>query len=83
MLVLQYNGCAWKGGKLRLEKAKEDYLTRLKKEWEEEALLSKQLPASHKEDLEEKLPNTRLVYNSDENTKLLRIFFPRFRKVIY
>ncbi|CAN0900044.1 Protein REPRESSOR OF SILENCING 3 [Linum grandiflorum] len=32
----KYNGCVWKGGKLRLEKAKDDYLSRLKKEWDEE-----------------------------------------------
>ncbi|KAJ6296487.1 hypothetical protein OIU78_024355 [Salix suchowensis] len=31
-----YNGCAWKGGKLRLEKAKEHYLARLTREWSED-----------------------------------------------
>ncbi|XP_039008547.1 nucleolar protein 8-like isoform X2 [Hibiscus syriacus] len=30
-----YKGCAWKGGKLKLEKAKEHFLARLKREWEE------------------------------------------------
>ena len=30
---MQYNGCKWLGGVLRVEKAKESYLTRLHKEW--------------------------------------------------
>ncbi|KAE8808680.1 Nucleolar protein 8 [Hordeum vulgare] len=36
-LFSTYNGCKWKGGKLKLEKAKEHYLVRLKREWEQEA----------------------------------------------
>ena len=31
--VLQYNGCKWLGGVLRVEKAKENYLARLHREW--------------------------------------------------
>ncbi len=31
--VLQYNGCKWLGGVLRVEKAKESYLARLRREW--------------------------------------------------
>ncbi|KAK8487604.1 hypothetical protein V6N11_066589 [Hibiscus sabdariffa] len=34
-LFSMYNGCAWKGGKLKLEKAKEHFLIRLNREWEE------------------------------------------------
>ena len=30
---MQYNGCKWLGGVLRVEKAKESYLTRLHREW--------------------------------------------------
>ncbi len=30
---MQYNGCKWLGGVLRVEKAKEDYLARLRREW--------------------------------------------------
>lgn len=30
---LQYNGCKWLGGVLRVEKAKEPYLARLHREW--------------------------------------------------
>ncbi|XP_076910591.1 protein REPRESSOR OF SILENCING 3-like [Bidens hawaiensis] len=36
-LFSTYNGCMWKGGKLRLEKAKEHYLVKLKREWQEES----------------------------------------------
>lgn len=32
---LQYNGCKWKGGVLRVEKAKEHYTNRLSREWAE------------------------------------------------
>lgn len=32
--VLQYNGCKWRGGVLRVEKAKVHYLNRLQTEWE-------------------------------------------------
>lgn len=32
---MQYNGCKWKGGVLRIEKAKEHYIDRLRREWVE------------------------------------------------
>jgi len=31
----QYNGCKWRGGVLRVEKAKEHYMDRLRREWAE------------------------------------------------
>ncbi|WOL08529.1 hypothetical protein Cni_G17282 [Canna indica] len=72
-----YNGCAWKGGKLRLEKAKEHYLTRLKQEWAEDANISELLDidvgkSSYHSDKSEKL--------NQDNAKL-QIFFPKLRKV--
>lgn len=85
MLALQYNGCVWKGGKLKLEKAKEHYLDRLKKEWEEDAILSIEPPASdvstHKEDLVKEKPNARRFVDPD--AKPLNIYFPRLRTVRY
>jgi biotin carboxyl carrier protein len=33
---VQYNGCKWRGQKLRVEVAKPDYLNRLQHEWQEE-----------------------------------------------
>ncbi|CAJ1975651.1 unnamed protein product [Sphenostylis stenocarpa] len=76
-LFSKYNGCLWKGGRLRLEKAKEDYLTRLKREWEQDALdeATQSGPPSPKA-----MPNTSIV-PSKSNTKHLNIFFPRLRKV--
>lgn len=63
----QYNGCVWKGGRLRLEKAKEHYLARLKREWE---------AASSTSDNTIKAPS-----DSTPSTHL-NIFFPRLRKVL-
>ncbi|KAK7350779.1 hypothetical protein VNO77_09722 [Canavalia gladiata] len=77
-LFSKYNGCLWKGGKLRLEKAKENYLTRLKREWEQDALGATQPPSSAPKDLEE-MPNTTHI--SKPITKHLRIFFPKLKKV--
>jgi len=73
-LTWQYNGCLWKGGRLRLEKAKEDYLARLKREWEHEAVddATQPTPGSPKE---------TTTHSSKSNTKHLNIFFPRLRKV--
>ncbi|PNY11120.1 serine-rich adhesin for platelets-like protein [Trifolium pratense] len=82
-LFSKYNGCVWKGGKLRLEKAKEHYLDRLKKEWEQDAILSSKPPATdlstQKEDLEKEKPNAKRIL--DSNAKTLNIFFPRLRTV--
>ncbi|KAL2327480.1 hypothetical protein Fmac_020907 [Flemingia macrophylla] len=70
--VSQYNGCLWKGGRLKLEKAKEDYLVRLKREGEQEALPDDATPPS-RPSVSPEVPNS--------NIKHLNIFFPRLRKV--
>ncbi|XP_027330341.1 uncharacterized protein LOC113846366 [Abrus precatorius] len=77
-LFSKYNGCLWKGGKLRLEKAKEHYLMRLKREWEQDALDATQSPITASKDSEE-LPNT--THTSKPITKHLKIFFPKLQKV--
>ncbi|KAG4923887.1 hypothetical protein JHK87_049427 [Glycine soja] len=75
----KYNGCRWKGGRLRLEKAKEDCLVRLKREWEQGALdYATQKPPTAAS--EEEMPNT--TQSSKSNTKHLNIFFPRLRKLV-
>ncbi|CAK9177707.1 unnamed protein product [Ilex paraguariensis] len=80
-LFSTYNGCMWKGGRLRLEKAKEHYLLRLRHEWEEDAELANKA-SSYSVDAAEnfssmekpnKVPNTEKVQ--------LRIFFPKLNKV--
>ncbi|URE16279.1 hypothetical protein MUK42_11778 [Musa troglodytarum] len=76
-LFAVYNGCTWKGGKLRLEKAKEHYLARLKREWAEDVEVNGP-------------PDLDIVKSSDHSDKSvclsqenanLRIFFPKLRKV--
>ncbi|OEL29389.1 hypothetical protein BAE44_0009584 [Dichanthelium oligosanthes] len=49
---IPYNGCKWKGGKLKLEKAKEHYLTCLKREWEQDAAAAAAQEAATKDDVE-------------------------------
>ncbi|ESW10529.1 hypothetical protein PHAVU_009G217200 [Phaseolus vulgaris] len=73
-LFSKYNGCLWKGGKLRLEKAKEDYLARMKREWEHDALDDATQPPPSS-------PKDTTGDSSKSNTKHLNIFFPRLRKV--
>ncbi|KAI0518941.1 hypothetical protein KFK09_006378 [Dendrobium nobile] len=74
-LFSTYNGCTWKGGKLKLEIAKEHYLARLKREWEEDAK-----PASAPPPTEENLEFVRSRSSSQENSQI-RIFFPNLGKV--
>lgn len=80
-LFSTYNGCAWKGGKLRLEKAKEHYLVRLTREWAEDA------QSLNKTTCDDVDPNAVLP-SSDHPKKILnsemmplRLFFPRLKKV--
>ncbi|KAL6888643.1 hypothetical protein ACP4OV_009669 [Aristida adscensionis] len=85
-LFSTYNGCKWKGGKLRLEKAKEHYLVRLKREWEEEAaaaaaavVAAQEAAAKENEDKQEKAkPN--LDKAALEGMKI-NLYFPKLRKV--
>ncbi|ESQ42580.1 hypothetical protein EUTSA_v10012942mg [Eutrema salsugineum] len=65
-LFSTYNGCIWKGGKLRLEKAKEHYLARLRRGWEESA----STPDDTIKAPEKFTPSTQI-----------NIFIPRLRKV--
>ncbi|XP_039146287.1 uncharacterized protein LOC120283644 [Dioscorea cayenensis subsp. rotundata] len=80
-LFANYNGCMWKGGKLRVEKAKEHYLARLSREWAEDAKLN--TTSSTPLDLNlDKNPNTSnnpQILNQ-ENMQL-NIYFPKLRKV--
>ncbi|GLT77813.1 hypothetical protein SLA2020_493700 [Shorea laevis] len=80
-LLSTYNGCAWKGGRLRLEKAKEHYLSRLRREWEEDAQLASK-PLSDVDDAA-KIMVTSEKPKKDKNleTRQLRLFFPGLRKV--
>ncbi|XP_022753483.1 nucleolar protein 8 isoform X2 [Durio zibethinus] len=78
-LFSTYNGCVWKGGKLKLEKAKEHFLTRLKREWAEaeaEAEEARHQPMPSSSDN----PNNKTKAYVSQNNHI-RIFFPRLLKV--
>uniref|UniRef100_A0A804P5A0 Uncharacterized protein n=1 Tax=Zea mays TaxID=4577 RepID=A0A804P5A0_MAIZE len=77
-LFSTYNGCKWKGGKLRLEKAKEHYLTRLKREWEQDAAAAASKEAALKDNAENQKP--KLDKAALEGLKI-NIYFPKLRKV--
>ncbi|KAL2896926.1 Pre-mRNA-splicing factor RBM22 [Bienertia sinuspersici] len=79
--VFQYNGCLWKGGKLKLEKAKEHYIDRLKREWAEDAEL---INCEDTNDYDVDVNMTAsLAHKStlDLEKMQLRMFFPKLRKV--
>ncbi|KAF7135874.1 hypothetical protein RHSIM_Rhsim08G0117200 [Rhododendron simsii] len=78
-LFSTYNGCKWKGGRLRLEKAKEHYLLRLRKEWAEDAKFTNSEPSN---------TGTRKTGSPEEFNNILnpekrefRLFFPKLKKV--
>ncbi|KAK9699720.1 hypothetical protein RND81_08G191800 [Saponaria officinalis] len=80
-LFSTYNGCAWKGGKLKLEKAKEHYTDRLKREWAEEAELKNGEHISHGE-VDASIADSSEPQNSlDLKNMEIRVFFPKLRKV--
>ncbi|XP_044951193.1 protein REPRESSOR OF SILENCING 3-like [Hordeum vulgare subsp. vulgare] len=81
-LFSTYNGCKWKGGKLKLEKAKEHYLVRLKREWEQEAAAAaaQEMPAKDDVDKQEEKEKRRLDKDALESSKV-NIYFPRLRKL--
>ncbi|XP_059634549.1 protein REPRESSOR OF SILENCING 3 isoform X2 [Cornus florida] len=81
MDLLEYNGCLWKGGRLRLEKAKEHYLLRLKKEWAEDAELPESTPSNGVDAAKnmESLENPKKVLKSEKMP--LRLFFPKLKKM--
>ncbi|KAL3535027.1 hypothetical protein ACH5RR_003488 [Cinchona calisaya] len=80
-LFSTYNGCMWKGGRLRLAKAKEHYVFRLKREWEEDVKLSSDSP-NFDGDAAGSMPSSeKLVKDHNLENMQLRIFFPKLRKV--
>ncbi|XP_078443149.1 RNA-binding (RRM/RBD/RNP motifs) family protein [Wolffia australiana] len=77
-LFSTYNGCVWKGGKLKIEKAKEHYLNRLKREWAEDTEpLRKPEPADIPIDPSS---SSRLMHETRDKEQL-HVFFPKLRKV--
>ena len=62
---MQYNGCKWLGGVLRVEKAREHYLSKLQKEWQSEPapepMADLELPAASGEPLRIPTPASGFV----------------------
>ncbi|KAL0300279.1 UNVERIFIED_CONTAM: protein REPRESSOR OF SILENCING 3 [Sesamum calycinum] len=70
----------WKGGKLKLEKAKEHYLLRLRREWAEDAELETKLPSNV--DADESVDTSQKPLKDQDIEKMqLNIFFPKLRKI--
>eukprot|EP00252_Welwitschia_mirabilis_P006282 TRINITY_DN17122_c0_g1_i1.p1 TRINITY_DN17122_c0_g1~~TRINITY_DN17122_c0_g1_i1.p1 ORF type:complete len:672 (+),score=152.02 TRINITY_DN17122_c0_g1_i1:159-2174(+) len=75
-----YNGCLWKGGRLRLEKANEHYLARLSREWAEDA----QKAVSKREEKDETKEKSALLgkrHGTTPDKSSLHIFFPKLKKL--
>jgi hypothetical protein len=77
----QYNGCVWKGGRLKLEKAKEHFLVRLKREWAEEAELANRAPNNGFDIDEDMASSNKPMKVLSSEKKQLRLYFPSLRKV--
>lgn len=70
----------WKGGRLKLEKAREDYQCRLRREWIEDAQRDTKLP-SQNVDADESECALLKPKKEDIEKLQLKIFFPKLRKV--
>ncbi|XP_057806572.1 protein REPRESSOR OF SILENCING 3 [Salvia miltiorrhiza] len=79
-LFSTYNGCMWKGGRLKLEKAKENYQSRLRREWMEDAQHETKLP-SQNVDADESGCAMLKPKKEDLEKMQLKIFFPKLRKL--
>lgn len=71
----------WKGGKLKIEKAKENYLSRLRREWTEDAQLETELPSQNVDADESVRALLKPKKDQDIEKMQLKMFFPKLRKV--
>lgn len=78
-LFSSYNGCVWKGGRLRLEKAKEHYLARLHQEWAAEGAQSATITAEADASTTSNTPDKRIPMLAEKGG--LKMFFPRLKKI--
>ncbi|GAB2250773.1 hypothetical protein Droror1_Dr00017023 [Drosera rotundifolia] len=79
-LFSAYNGCSWKGGKLKLEKAKEHYLDCLRREREENEVMEK--GAVNVDENQNTVSSNKAVGAALDIEKLqIRMFIPKLGKV--
>lgn len=71
----------WKGGRLRLEKAKEHYMVRLRREWAEDTELSSDSRNFDGDAVGSMHSSEKLVKDHSLENMQLKIFFPKLRKV--
>eukprot|EP00250_Pteridium_aquilinum_P016935 c23374_g1_i1 orf=147-1778(-) len=70
-----YNGCLWKGGRLKLEKARELYLDKLHREWaERDCLQDMETPKL------DCITSTRSITKANDSIGF-KMYFPKLRKV--
>ncbi|KAK2972699.1 hypothetical protein RJ640_025550 [Escallonia rubra] len=81
-LFSTYNGCMWKGGRLKLEKAKEHFLIRLQRERSEIAELTNLAPSRDSDASENMLLPEKSKKFLNPDTTHLRIFFPKLKKMM-
>lgn len=80
-LFSTYNGCMWKGGKLKIEKAKENYICRLRREWTEDAELETKLSGQNVDADESVHALLKPKKDEDIEKMQLKMFFPKLRKI--
>lgn len=71
----------WKGGKLKIEKAKENYICRLRREWTEDAELETKLSGQNVDADESVHALLKPKKDEDIEKMQLKMFFPKLRKV--
>ncbi|GAB2276255.1 hypothetical protein Dimus_010986 [Dionaea muscipula] len=80
-LFSTYNGCSWKGGKLKLEKAKEHYLDCLRREWAENVEIVNGANSNSDDADQNTNSSVKAVRAVDLENMQIRLFFPKLRKV--
>lgn len=68
---------------MRLEKAREHYLDRLKREWAEEGQLASRAPSDSSNAEEDMVSSNKLKKVINAEKEKLRIYFPNLRKASY
>ncbi|VFR00217.1 unnamed protein product [Cuscuta campestris] len=82
-LFSKYNGCTWKGGRLRLEKAKEHFLIRLERERAEDTKIDVKVSSASEHPPLSVMTSSldKLKKNQAMDKMQLHIYFPKFRKI--
>lgn len=81
-LYLQYNGCKWKGQKLRVELAKPHYTLKLQQEWQEQQQQEAEAQAAEQQGPATPAYSVATTSGAEDGvTATIRITVPGTRKV--